>query len=237
MRAINPANGGYFSSGQLGHLNVILLTSRYQGSIPDIGAAGGYAVFNDEPLYPISVSTAIAGQALPTGRSWYQKRWLYAPSDRIKPPNGRGGVTLVSSRSVLAHAIAAKLVAVLHVEPEMACRAARQFTDFSDPLEAPGFDRDPGALFEGSFTYFAVYPDGSARIIRTAGVKVRRKNKVTGRTETIVEKPTVEGLLFGIGQREGCWLLPLDFIVKHVSTELAKQPQASHSGEAAGAVN
>jgi len=168
----------------------------------------------DEPKYPISVSSAVAGQKLATGRAWYGDGWLFSRKDqKARKP---GATALVSGRSVLAHAIAARAVAALSISPKLACKAARDFTDFSDPADSPGFKRQPGELFAGSFTYLVVYPDSSTRIIRTGGVEVPKRNKQARKRETAIEKPTVESLLFGIGQREGCWVLPLDFIVKNV---------------------
>lgn len=64
------------------------------------------------------------------------------------------------------------------------------------------------------------------KVIRTAGAEVSRRNKETGKRETVIEKPTVQDLLLGSGNRDGCWLLPLDFIVKHVEIELQKLEEA-----------
>jgi len=184
----------------------------------------------NRPKYPIATSSAIAGQTLATGRSWYGKRWLYpGPLLGEDQHPHKGATTLVSGRSVMAHAIAARL-AVLGIHPELACTAARRFTDFSDGIEAPGFHRDPGKLFDGSFTYLAVYPNGEVRVIRTAGIQKKRRNKETGKFDTVVDRPDVEDLLFGIGQRDGCWLLPLDFIVKSVVEELDKCDLAAGGG-------
>lgn len=173
----------------------------------------------DKPLYPISLSSKIANHNHATGRYWYGKGWLFSPSDA---PASQGATSLVSARSVLAHGIAVPL-AERGVSPQMACAAARRFTDVSEPTEAgAAFVRDPGRLFDGSFTYLAVYPDGDVKVIRTAGAEVSRRDKATGKRIKIVEKPTVEDLLIGAGKRDGCWLLPLDFILKHVETELQK---------------
>jgi hypothetical protein len=173
----------------------------------------------DEARYPIATSSRIARHNHATGRLWYSAGHLFSQFD--SPARTRGSTALVSGRSILAHTIAVALTQA-GVSPKLACAAARRFTDIADPHEAPGFSRAPGQLFEGSFTYLAVYPDGDVKVIRTAGKQVWLQNKATGERERLIEKPAVEDLLLGAGKREGCWLLPLDFIVKHVEIELQK---------------
>jgi hypothetical protein len=180
-----------------------------------------------EARYPISVSCEIAKHKLATGRSWYWKRWLYAPTNR--PAAGPRGAMLASGQSVMAHGIAAAQAA-LGCPPALACRAARRFTDISDDLEAPGFKRNPSELFEGSFTYLAAYPDGEARIFRAEGAKKMVLDPETKKRKPIIEKPSLDDVLIGIGRRYGCWLLPLDFIVKHVSIELDKYDEQHEAG-------
>lgn len=154
----------------------------------------------DTPRYTFAESTMIAQQQPMTGRSWFIKKWLYSPDDPIKA-GSQGKTSFVTGRTVLAHAIAAE-AADLGAKPQMACSAARLFTDVADPLEAPGYMRDPGELFDGAFTYLAIYPDGDAKVLRVA-------------------KGQLEDVLVARGQRK-CLLLVLDFIVKRVEIELRK---------------
>ena len=177
-----------------------------------------------EPKYPLSVSSFIAGQNHSTARSWFAKDLLYSKKDARA--EGQGDMSLVTGLSVLAHAIAVKLAA-LNCPAEIACRAARSFTDIASPREAPGFERGPGQLFDGSFTYLAAYPSGPAFVVRGSGWKKRKKNKETKEVEEIVEVASVDDLLIGRRECDGCWIVPLDFIVKHVTVELQKIDDAN----------
>ena len=179
----------------------------------------------DEPIHPISRSSAIAGHTPATGRSWYAKGLLHSPKYPDRPAPVPGATTLVSGRSVLAHSIAVPLADGLGMHAEMACRAARRFTDLSSENEAPGFMRNPGELFDKAFTYLAAYPNGDVRIIRGEGIKKRERNKETGKVEMVLKKPSLDDILTGIGHRDGAWLLCLDFIVRHVEIELRKHAQ------------
>ena len=161
----------------------------------------------DTPQFPLSLSSKIAGQKHATGRQWYWKGWLHSDADQVKSAS-RGGTSLVSGRSVLAHAIAARLAA-RGVHPELACRAARGFTDASSD------DRVPGKLFEKSFTVLVVYQtndsdpsQGEFVVLHTPDGRVPVFFPPGGQTE--------------FARYEDGMALMLDFIVKRVTTELEK---------------
>ena len=174
----------------------------------------------DEAKYPTAFAAKVWNVPVPTAKLYVKKYLWLTPNDR--KAHTSGATTLLTGRRVLQGAIGAHLAHSFRTGAAKACEAAKAFTDFSYESDAPGFNRDPGELYAGSLTCLAVYPDGQTRVIRTEGVENKKFNTKTKKTEVVIEKPTVEDITFGSGQRGACWLLPLDFIVKHVTIELDK---------------
>ncbi|UPJ72798.1 hypothetical protein [Bradyrhizobium sp. 187] len=167
----------------------------------------------DAPLVPTSVGAEIADLKLFTAQSWVKKRWLLLKRrESDQPSSGRGATALLSPRRVLQMAVAARLVE-LGMSPKAACNAALQFTDRSNPLEAPGFERAPGELYGGgALTALCAYPDGTAAVVRAD-----RKNTPFEQ----VFFPIGSASVAGSGRKEGAIVLLLDFIVKGVAEQFA----------------
>ncbi|MHC2289170.1 hypothetical protein [Bradyrhizobium barranii] len=164
----------------------------------------------DAPLVPTSVGAEIANLKLFTAQSWIKKRWLLLKRrEKDQPASGRGATALLSPRRVLQMAIAARLVE-LGVHPKAACNAAWYFSDRSNPLEAPGYERGPGELYGGdALTALCAYRDGTAAVVR-----VDRR--------TPLEQlffPIGSASAAGSGRKEGAIVLLLDFIVKGVAEQ------------------
>jgi hypothetical protein len=165
----------------------------------------------DTAKFSLTEAASVAGIKPATGQSWIKRGWLKLARGKDKPAKVAGATTLLSFRRVLQMTIAARLVA-MGTHPQVACKAAHGFTDFSSNLEAPGHDRDPGELFAGASTALAVYSDGHSAVLR------------------MDKKTSLENLFFPLGgpasRYEQATALFLDFIVKHVTVELEK----FHSG-------
>ncbi|TQF31710.1 hypothetical protein UNPA324_20335 [Bradyrhizobium sp. UNPA324] len=146
-----------------------------------------------------------------TGQSWVKQEIL--PLRRMdRRASGKGATALLSPRRVLQMAIAARLVE-LGMRPKAACSAAWHFTDRSNPLEAPGYERGPGELFGGgALTALCAYRDGTAAVVR-----VDRKNTPF---EQIFFPIGTAGVAAS-GVKEGATVLLLDFIVKEVAERFA----------------
>ncbi|MGY8707001.1 hypothetical protein RAD16_14785 [Bradyrhizobium sp. 18BD] len=166
----------------------------------------------DAPLVPTSVGAEIANVNLFTAQSWVKKRWLLLNRrDKDRPASGRGATALLSARRVLQMAIAARLVE-LGMSPKAACNAAWTFSDRSNSLEAPGYERGPGELYgAGALTALCVYGDGTAAVVR-----VDRKTPLEQ-----VFFPNGSASVAGSARKEGAIVLLLDFIVKGVAEQFA----------------
>lgn len=117
------------------------------------------------PAYPIATASAVADMNLATARKWVQNEWVKF-SKHDAPAEVAGATARLSPRRILQLAIAARLVDE-GMHPQTACKAARGFTDLSNPLEAPGYTREPGELFGGKArTVLCCYPDGSSVVMR-----------------------------------------------------------------------
>lgn len=167
----------------------------------------------DAPLVPTSVGAKIANVNLFTAQSWVKKRWLLLNRRKNdQPASGRGAAALLSARRVLQMAIAARLVE-LGMSPDAACKAALHFSDRSNPLDAPGYERGPGELYGGgALTALCTYRDGSAAVVR-----VDRKTPLEQ-----VFFPIGTASVAGSGRKEGAIVLLLDFIVKGVAEQFAR---------------
>ncbi|MDA9425665.1 hypothetical protein XH97_26555 [Bradyrhizobium sp. CCBAU 53380] len=109
-------------------------------------------------------------------------------------------------------AIAARLVE-LGLRPKAACSAAWHFTDRSNPLEAPGYERAPGELYGGgALTALCAYLDGTAAVVRAD-----RKNTPFEQ----VFFPIGSAGAAAAGRKQGATVLLLDFIVKEVAERFA----------------
>jgi hypothetical protein len=148
------------------------------------------------PKYPISYASDLAELKLATGRSWFNKEWLYSDKKAAAP----GGTALISGWSVLALAIAARL-SRMGMHPKQACKAARVFVDLGEVDR-----RDPGELFSGPYTALVAYPDGDAEVLHANRSELLQK----------VFEPVQ-------GRREEAYVLMLDFIVPRVVAGLQER--------------
>lgn len=166
--------------------------------------------------YTITTASKVAGLNPGTARSWLQNDWLTLSRKDI-PANSPGATTLLSYNRVLLMAVSAKLVE-MGMHPELACKAARSFTDFSNPLEAPGYNRNPGELFEGRkiWTVLFAYVDGSSQVARVDSATPLQD----------IFFPTGAAGMTG-SRKEAAYVVMLDFIVKHVKTELERFQKGS----------
>jgi hypothetical protein len=162
----------------------------------------GFMTKIDDARYSLAVAAKVWGLSTPTARLYMNEYLQLGLHDRPAP--GQGATALLTARRVLQGAIGAEL-APLFRTAALACRAALSFTDFSSPDEAPGYDRNPGELFEGAFTALVAYPEGRGVVVR------------------VDEKTPFQQLFFPIGgaskelgrQHRGSFLF-LDFTVKRV---------------------
>jgi hypothetical protein len=119
----------------------------------------------DKAGYGVSYAAALAGLEAPTARLWIRKKWLRSRGDKAAAANGLPA--MLTGRTVIEMVIAARLRS-MGILPQLACKAARSFTEVSDPLEGFGRDRYPGELFEDCLTLLVVYEDGDSVVLPAA---------------------------------------------------------------------
>src|SRR5690242_2356654 len=110
----------------------------------------------DMPLMTIARAADLVGLGHRVARYWVQDGWIGWPADKIAAV--AGATTLLTKRSVIAMGIAAELVR-LGLHAQMACKAARTFTDLGDEK------RNPGALFSKNITVLIAYATGEANVL------------------------------------------------------------------------
>jgi hypothetical protein len=156
----------------------------------------------DEARYSLAVAAKVWDLPTPTARLYMNEYLALGPHDRKAA--GQGATALLTARRVLQGAIGAELAPSFRTAA-LACKAALSFTDVSSPQEAPGYNREPGGLFEGASTALIAYPDGRGVVVR------------------VDDKTPLQQIFFPIGgagmalgrQPRGSFLL-LDFTVKRV---------------------
>ncbi|MCK1455031.1 hypothetical protein IVB36_30225 [Bradyrhizobium sp. 35] len=169
------------------------------------------------PAYPIATASLIANMNMATARKWVQNEWVKF-SKHDAPAEVAGATARLSPRRILQLAIAARLVDE-GMHPKTACKAALQFTDFSNPLEAPGHARQPGELFGGKArTVLCCYPDGSSVVMRVDS---------STRFDQVLTPAGGQTRQARYGQAH---VLELDGIVKHLDVSL----KASSGGHVLG---
>lgn len=121
--------------------------------------------------FPLAVGANLANVDVGRVRAWKHKGYLKLGKNDL-PPTAPGSTTYITYRRVIQIAIATQLtLAGLH--PQHAFLAAAYFTDFSDPLEAPGFSRLPGQTFESGSTGLIAWPGmGVGKVFRFVGEKM-----------------------------------------------------------------
>jgi hypothetical protein len=164
-------------------------------------------ILMDEARYSLAMAAKVWGLPTPTARLYMNEYLELGPHDRKAA--GQGAAALLTARRVLQGAIGAELAPSFRTAA-LACKAAWSFTDVSSPQEAPGYDREPGELFEGALTALIAYPDGRGVVVRVDDSPLRQIFFPIG------------GAGMNLGrQPRGAFLL-LDLTVKRVEQQLAK---------------